>query len=85
MLYRARRLPDGTILRAAVRERTVYSHLWSLLPHLGVILLVAVLLCWRVSRRLTLDLLLPLRQAVRSWNRRARGTAGNDVSKRRKS
>ncbi len=65
MLYRARRLPDGTILRAAVRERTVYSHLWSLLPHLGVILLVAVLLCWRVSRRLTLDLLLPLRQAVR--------------------
>ncbi|MGI6262295.1 MAG: sensor histidine kinase [Succiniclasticum sp.] len=73
MLYRARRLPDGTILRAAVRERTIYSHMWSLLPYLGALFLVALFACYRVSRKLTHDLLHPLHQAVHLVERAGRG------------
>lgn len=65
MLYKARRLPGGTVLRAAVRERTIYGHLRAVFPYIVLILLAAGFVCYHASRKLSRDLLHPLHQVVR--------------------
>ena len=65
MLYKARRLPGGTVLRAAVRERTIYGHLRAVFPYIVLILLAAGFVCYHASRKLSRELLHPLHQVVR--------------------
>ena len=53
MLYAAKKLPDGTVVRLSANLKTLYDHVWSLLPGLlvGILLALAVtpFLAWRLS------------------------------------
>jgi two-component system phosphate regulon sensor histidine kinase PhoR len=64
LLYKAVRMPDGSILRAGIRQRNIYGHWASMAPYFLVFLLVAFFICLWASRKLSVDLLYPLRHAV---------------------
>ena len=53
MLYTAQKLPNGNIVRLSANVKSLYGHVWTLLPGLltGTILALAVtpLLAWRLS------------------------------------
>ncbi len=54
MLYSAKKLPDGNVARISANVKSLYAHVWSLLPGLltGIVLALAVtpLLAWRLSK-----------------------------------
>lgn len=52
LLYAAKRLPDGTILRLAVSLSQLYDHLWTLLPALLIGTLLALLITPLLMARL---------------------------------
>ena len=64
LLYKAVRMPDGTILRVGVRERSIYGHWASMAPYFLCFLLAAFFVCLWASRKLSVDLLHPLHHAV---------------------
>lgn len=64
LYYMAKKMPDGTILRISMERDTMYAHFLSLLPIVGVLLILAALGCVKASRMLTASLLSPLRQTV---------------------
>lgn len=57
MLYAAKRLPDGTVLRLAASLKSMQEHVWSLLPGLliGIFLalIVTPFLAWRLAGGVT--------------------------------
>lgn len=57
MLYTAKKLPDGTIVRLATNLKSLYDHVWSLLPGLLLGMLPALVftpfLAWRMAKGVT--------------------------------
>lgn len=64
LYYRAKKLPDGTILRISIERDTLYANLLTLLPIVCGLLLLALICCVKASRVLTASLLNPLRKTV---------------------
>ena len=57
MLYTAKKLPDGTVVRLATSLKGLYDHVWSLLPGLLLGILPALVftpfLAWRMAKGVT--------------------------------
>ena len=55
--YAARRLPDGSVLRVAIRQDTVYAAYFSLIPYILIFLVLIGSGCFFVATNLTKRLL----------------------------
>lgn len=59
-IYRAERLPDGTVIRVAVMQYTIWSIIIGVLQPFVVVLLIALILSGFLARRLALRIVKPL-------------------------
>ena len=62
--YAARRLPDGSVLRVAIRQDTVYAAYFSLIPYILIFLVLIGSGCFFVATNLTKRLLRPLTETA---------------------
>lgn len=59
-IYRAERLSDGTVIRVAVMQYTIWSMIIGVLQPFAVVLLIALILSGFLARRLALRIVKPL-------------------------
>ena len=62
--YAARRLPNGSVLRVAIRQDTVYAAYFSLIPYILIFLVLIGSGCFFVATNLTKRLLRPLTETA---------------------
>ena len=62
--YAARRLPDGSVLRVAIRQDTDYAAYFSLIPYILIFLVLIGSGCFFVATNLTKRLLRPLTETA---------------------
>jgi len=69
LYYAAQKLPDGTVLRVSAERDSLYSQFFALLPVMILLFILIGVGCARISRRLTINLLSPLRRTAQFMNK----------------
>jgi two-component system phosphate regulon sensor histidine kinase PhoR len=62
--YAAHRLKDGSVLRVAIKQKTVYAAYYQLIPYLLLLLFLLIVACLAVADKLTRSLLRPLTETA---------------------
>jgi two-component system phosphate regulon sensor histidine kinase PhoR len=62
--YSAHRLKDGTVLRVAIKQNTVYAAYFRMIPYLLLLIALLIISCLIVTSRLTRSLLRPLTETA---------------------